>query len=692
MNHPKAKNKLRSSVKTPEMRWNVYPFSAIVGQEQMKTALLVNAVDPGIGGVLISGHKGTGKSTAVRGLARLLPPIDIVKGCPFHCDPDMPETMHKECFERFSKGRALPRETIPMPLVNLPLNATEDRLVGALHVEKALQSGKRVFEPGLLAFANRGILYVDEVNLLDDHLVDMLLDAAASGVNIVEREGISFMHPARFILVGTMNPEEGALRPQFLDRFGLFVPIRGVEDVAQRQEIVRRRLAFEKNPELFIEQWKEPEKDLADKIIIARKRLSLIELPEDMIKSAVLFAQEIGARGHRAEIIMARASCALAALYGKDSAGEEEMSDAARLVLPHRMPNPPLGSPHDLLQSLEDALARAPGKKKLSSPIPLKFPDKIDEGYPDEPMQIPGSAAAGSITFSLETQPQEKTFEADESVYAHDIDFEEFQSRTHAPGRHDKRLNSAKAGRYVRSSPVGEKEESFDVAVDATLRAAALHRTRNKERHSASSSFTIQSEDLRKKIRRRYRYFLVIFVVDSSDSMGARERMSAAKGAILALLKTAYQKRDRVALVCFRKEQAEIVLEPTTSVALARERLKRLPTGGATPFADGLLKAWQIVKNERVKDPSIKPVMVIISDGEANVPIESGRTALEELLTLASAMKKDPIHFVVIDTKQAELKSDNMRRLADSLNAQYYLIDHLKAGSLVHAVEKAEYD
>jgi len=184
----------------------------------------------------------------------------------------------------------------------------------------------------------------------------------------------------------------------------------------------------------------------------------------------------------------------------------------------------------------------------------------------------------------------------------------------------------------------------------------------------------------------------VIFVVDSSDSMRARERMSAAKGAILALLKAASQKRDRVALVCFRKEQAEIVLEPTTSAALARERLKRLPTGGSTPFADGLSKAWQIVKNERAKDPSIKPVMVIISDGEANVPIESGRTALEELLTLASAMKKDPIHFVVIDTKQAKLKSDNMRRLADSLNAQYYLIDHLKAGSLVHAVEKAEYD
>jgi len=690
MNYPKAKNKLRNESKDIPMKRIVYPFAALVGQELMKKALLLNAVDPGIGGVLISGHKGTGKSTAVRGLARLLPPIDVVKGCPFHCDPDAPDRMHKECFERFSKHRPLPRESRPMPLVELPLNATEDRLVGALHVEKALQSGKRVFEAGLLAFANRGILYVDEVNLLDDHLVDMLLDAAASGVNIVEREGISFMHPARFILVGTMNPEEGALRPQFLDRFGLFVPIRGVEDVEQRREIVRRRLAFEKDPGLFFREWEEKEKNLADIILNARKRLSKIILPDDMMNSAVLYAQEIGARGHRAEIIMSRASCALAALHGKNTVTDEEMIEAARLVLPHRMPNPPLGSPEDMFQSLEQVLSRAPGKKKLSSPIPLKFPEKIDEGYPDEPMQVPGSAAAGSITFSAEAKPQEKTYDADEAVSVEDINFDELKSRTHAPGRRDTRLNSSKAGRYVRSAQVGEKEESFDVAVDATLRAAALRRTVDKEKRSASSSLAILPEDLRKKVRKRQRNFLVIFVVDSSDSMGARERMSAAKGAILALLKTAYQKRDHVALVCFRNEQAEIMLEPTTSAALARERLKRLPTGGATPFADGLMKARQIVKNERAKDPSIKPVMVIISDGEANVPLERGRIALEELLAIASDMKKDPIHFVVIDTKQIELKSDNMRQLSNCLNAQYHHIDRLKVTNLVQAVEEAE--
>ena len=667
-----------------------YPFSAIVGQEQMKTALLVNAVDPGIGGVLISGHKGTGKSTAVRGLARLLPSIHVVKGCPYHCDPDAPDILHEECFERFSKGEQLPREKKPMPLVELPLNATEDRLVGALHVEQALQTGRRVFEPGLLAFANRGILYVDEVNLLDDHLVDMLLDAAASGVNIVEREGISFQHPARFILVGTMNPEEGALRPQFLDRFGLFVPIMGVEDIDQRQEIVRRHLAFEKNPNLFHEQWADAEKDIGEKIMNARKNLPSIILSEDMMHWAVLLAKEAGARGHRAEIAMCRASRALAALLGKEAAGEEEMARAARFVLPHRMPNQSLASPHDLLQTLDEVLARVPGKKKLKFPAPLVFNDKIDEGYPDEPMQVPGSAAAGSITFSPDAEPSERTFEADDTVCVRDIHLEEMQSRTHVPGRHEKKLNSSKTGRYIRSAPAGEQDKSFDVAVDATLRAAALRSSGNQDERVSPSPFSIQSEDYRKKVRQRDRNSLVIFVVDSSDSMGAAERMAAAKGAALALCRTAYQKRDRVALVCFRNERAETLLEPTNSVALVRERLKRLPTGGATPFADGLLKAWQIVRNERAKDPAMSPVMVIISDGEANVPLESGRTALEELLSLAQAIRLDRIHFVVIDTRGNELKSDNMKRLADSLNAQYHHIDILKTGNLVNAIKEAE--
>lgn len=387
------------------MTVEIFPFTAIVGQEAMRTALVLAAVDPGIGGVLVSGHKGTGKSTAVRGLARLLPEIEVVEECPFHCSPDAPDSAHADCFERHAKGERLARATRPMPFVELPLNATEDRLVGTLHVEHALRTGERRFEVGLLGAAHRGMLYVDEVNLLDDHLVDVLLDAAASGVNVVEREGISHVHAARFILIGTMNPEEGDLRPQFLDRFGLCAMIRGVDEISRREEIVRRRLAFDADPASFVRSWAEPQAAMAARIAEARGRLDAIRIPDVAVQLAVRLAVEAHARGHRAEITILKAARALAALVGRDAVTLDDVLEMARYVLAHRMHDAPLLSPEALQNKLDDVLGRALGDESV---VAQEHPNAADdEETLAASIQVPGSAAAGSILFSLEKKSPE---------------------------------------------------------------------------------------------------------------------------------------------------------------------------------------------------------------------------------------------------------------------------------------------
>ncbi len=377
-----------------------FPFSAIVGQEAMRTALLLNAVDPGVGGVLIRGHKGTAKSTAVRALANLLPAIETVEGCPYNCPPDTPDRMHGECRERFLEIGRLPHTNSPMPMVELPLGATEDRLVGTLHVEHALRTGERRFEPGLLAAANRGVLYVDEVNLLEDHLVDLLLDVAASGVNVVEREGISYSHPARFMLVGTMNPEEGELRPQFLDRFGLCVTAKSLDAEGDRETIVERRLAFDKNPDAFIQDWLELEERIGRQVAAAREKVEAVQIPDSMIHRAARLAVEADVQGHRAEITIIKAARALAALMQKETIGKTEIVEAARFVLPHRMQRTALSTPETSVEKIDDVLKRAFDE----SPTPTPSADiagTLEEAHMAEGMQVPGSGAFGSILFSF---------------------------------------------------------------------------------------------------------------------------------------------------------------------------------------------------------------------------------------------------------------------------------------------------
>jgi Mg-chelatase subunit ChlI len=392
-----------------------FPFSAIVGQELMKSALILNAVDPSIGGVLVRGQKGTGKTTAVRSLRSVLPSIRVVKGCVYHCPPDDRTKMHEECRLRAEAGEALEAAEIVTPLVDLPLNATEDRLVGTLRIEEAFTAGRRSFEPGLLAAANRGILYIDEVNLLEDHLVDMLLDAAATGVNLVEREGVSFSHPASFMLVGTMNPEEGELRPQFLDRFGLCVSVLGITDEEERLEILKRRFAFERDSAAFVCEWAAREAALARQIRTARERLAGVGFDEAALRLIVQTAARAGTAGHRAEIAMMRTAAALAAFTESPRALEFHIREAARLVLPHRMSAGILEAPEGALEKIEsffgvsgaDPRARTSGGDFAENASPAD--DEVSGEYTEEfgidpqmleEMQVPGSMAAGSVIFT----------------------------------------------------------------------------------------------------------------------------------------------------------------------------------------------------------------------------------------------------------------------------------------------------
>lgn len=376
------------------MKHHKYPFSAIIGQERMKTALLLNAVDPSIGGVLISGHKGTGKSTTVRALAQILPEIEGVEDCPYHCTIDNSDHMCENCTLRRKQGEILPGKKHAMPLVELPLSATEDRVVGTLHVEHALKTGQRRYEPGLLAAANRGILYVDEVNLLDDHLVDVLLDAAASGINIVEREGISHSHPARFMLIGTMNPEEGELRPQFLDRFGLSVTVTGLSDIDMRQAIVRRRMDFDRDPKTFIEKWAAMEDLWSRQVVSARQKLQSITFSGQMVELAVRLSTELEIQGHRSDIAMLKTARALAALLEKDNLEEEHIAEAARYVLPHRMTNILLATPEMIQEKLQEALSKILDNVQNSGDdAGHDEPDDIDF-IDDIVTEVPGAAAA----------------------------------------------------------------------------------------------------------------------------------------------------------------------------------------------------------------------------------------------------------------------------------------------------------
>lgn len=668
---------------------HLFPFSAIVGQEQLKLALVLNAINPAIGGVLVRGEKGTAKSTAVRALAGLLPWIEVVATCPFGCAPDAFDSPCDRC--RLCNR---PADTIRrrVRVVTLPLNATEDRVAGGIDFEQALRTGRREIQPGLLARAHRGILYVDEVNLLDDHIVDLILDAAASGRNRIEREGITFVHPARFVLVGTMNPEEGELRPQLLDRFGLSVSVAAEQDPDQRVATMLRREAFDADPAGFAAEFKAANAAVARHIEQGRQRLPQVEVPPDLRKLMVDVCLENNVAGHRADLVLEQAARALAAFREHPGVTLEDLHDVAPLALAHRRretaPPPPPPHEHDHDDPREQPPETAPEE---SPPQQQEEPSPQDGAQPHpEQMNSARDEARGGDDGPKEAENRRQTapeqlFDVGETFKVKKFSSPKDRLFRRGSGRRSRTRVSQKQGRYVKSDL---NRNRGDMAFDATLRAAAPYQLRRKNGNGLA--VVLQSEDIREKIREKRMGNFLLFVVDASGSMGARGRMVASKGAIMSLLLDAYQKRDRVAMISFRKEAAVVNLPPTASIELAANLLKEMPVGGRTPLSAGLVKSHEVLRNYLLRDPTGRPIVLFITDGKSNVAMGQGK-ALDETLMFAERLAMDErIRCIVVDTESQGLVSFGLAaRLAGAMNAQYFKTEDLKADSLLNIVKGA---
>ncbi|WP_436971445.1 VWA domain-containing protein [Micromonospora vinacea] len=727
--------------RTKEGAVTTYPFSAVLGMADMRLALLLNAVSPAIGGVLVRGEKGTAKSTAVRALAALLPPVRRVAGCRFGCDPAEPDPACPDGPHPADTAA----EIRPARLVELPVGAAEDRVVGALDLEKALGEGVRAFEPGLLAAAHRGVLYVDEVNLLHDHLVDLLLDAAAMGRSHVEREGVSVSHAARFLLVGTMNPEEGELRPQLLDRFGLTVEVGASRDPEVRVEVVRRRLAADADPVGFAARWADADAEIAGQVAAARRRLPGVRLPDAALRQIAEVCAAFDVDGMRADIVTARTALAHAAWHGRDRVTIDDVRVAARLALPHRRRRDPFDTPGLDEKRLDEALQRAQDA----------HPDDPDDDGPDgggpaggggpqgggpaggggpngggpggggpsggglqhgDAGDLGGSESAGQSTErdgagpdargdgpdGADGWPQRQTGDRGDGrpqSPGEDRSGDGRDARTPdgrqsaagdddptrgaesqpvavprgglkarvltAPGLGDGVPGRRSRARTGRGRTTGARVPAGRVGalhLPATIRAAAPHQA---ARGRLTGPLRLRRDDVREAVREGREGNLVLFVVDASGSMGARQRMATVKDAVLALLTDAYQRRDKVAVIAFRGAGARTLLPATSSVLAASTRLAELPTGGRTPLAEGLLAAADLLRVERLRDPRRRPLVLIVTDGRAT----AGTRPLDRAAAAAKVLAATGAPCVVVDCESGPVRLNLATRLATQLNA-----------------------
>ncbi|TXS29111.1 putative cobaltochelatase [Streptomyces sp. ms191] len=658
-----------------------YPFTAVVGMDDLRLALLLNAVSPAVGGVLVRGEKGTAKSTAVRALADLLPEVPVVAGCRFSCDPATPDPA---CPDGPHEAGAPAARAARM--VELPVGASEDRLVGALDIERALAEGVKAFEPGLLADAHRGILYVDEVNLLHDHLIDLLLDAAAMGSSYVEREGVSVRHAARFLLVGTMNPEEGELRPQLLDRFGLTVEVAASREPEQRVEVVRRRLAYDDDPAAFAARWADEERTLRDRIVAARALLPAVVLGDTALLRIAATCAAFEVDGMRADIVMARTATALAAWDGRTDVTAEDVRQAALLALPHRRRRNPFDAPGLDEDKLDETLDRfrdtddddpdpgpgdgGPGGGGGVPPQgegPEAAPESTGTDEGPAPAPAPGGPGAGERAAVKAAEP--------------------FRTKMlSVPG-----LGEGAAGRRSRArtehgrttGAVRPRGALTKLHLSATVRAAAPHQ---KARGRTGAGLVVRRDDLRQATREGREGNLVLFAVDASGSMAARQRMSAVKGAVLSLLLDAYQRRDKVGLITFRGRDAEVALPPTSSVDAAAARLEQLPTGGRTPLSAGLLKAHDVLRVERLRDPSRRPLLVVVTDGRAT----GGQDPVALAARAARLHAAEGTAAVVVDCETGPVRLGLAGDLARELGGSAVTLDELRADSIAGLVRDVQ--
>ncbi|MFC4147482.1 VWA domain-containing protein [Micromonospora mangrovi] len=670
--------------------------------DDMRLALLLNAVNPAIGGVLVRGEKGTAKSTAVRALAALLPPVDRIAGCRFACDPAAPDP---DCPDGPHPAAAV-AERRPARLVELPVGAAEDRVVGALDLEQALTEGVRAFEPGLLAAAHRGVLYVDEVNLLHDHLVDLLLDAAAMGRCHVEREGVSVRHAARFLLVGTMNPEEGELRPQLLDRFGLTVEVAASRDPAVRVEVVRRRLAADADPAGFAARWADDDARVARRVAAARARLPRVSLPDRALRQIAEVCAAFDVDGMRADIVTARAALAHAAWQERTEVTAEDVRVAARLALPHRRRRDPFDTPGLDEQRLDEALHRAadddPDDDGPGSGGAGGTPDDPTDGGPtgggragsgptggaSGPQPTGGDTPDDARPTGGDTPDDARPSDGDTPIDARPSDGDGRGGAHRGTGDERGRAvavpESGLTARLLTAPGVGEgvpgrrsrartgrgrttgarvpAGRPGALHLPATLRAAAPHQT---ARGRTTGPLRLRPHDLRAAVREGREGNLVLFVVDASGSMGARSRMATVKGAVLALLTDAYQRRDKVAVVAFRGGGAQTLLPATSSVLAAATRLADLPTGGRTPLAEGLLAAAELLRVERLRDPKRRPLVLVVTDGRAT----AGPRPLDRAARAAAVLAATGAPCVVVDCESGPVRLHLAHRLATQLSA-----------------------
>ncbi|MFJ2228609.1 putative cobaltochelatase [Streptomyces halstedii] len=666
-----------------------YPFTAIVGQDDLRLGLLLNAVSPAVGGVLVRGEKGTAKSTAVRALAALMPEVPVVSGCRFSCDPSAPDPACPDGPHEAGPGVSRPART-----VELPVGASEDRLVGALDIERALSEGVKAFEPGLLADAHRGILYVDEVNLLHDHLVDLLLDAAAMGASYVEREGVSVRHAARFLLVGTMNPEEGELRPQLLDRFGLTVEVAASRDTDQRVEVVRRRLAYDDDPEGFAARWAREETALRERIAAARVLLPRVVLGDGVLRQIAATCAAFEVDGMRADIVMARTATALAAWAGREEVTAEDVRQAALLALPHRRRRNPFDAPGLDEEKLDDTLKEAegdsddgdgdddgPGGGGGGGGVPPQSggPDAPDReaGTGDD---TPADAPAGGDGSGSEQRPAPAGGAEQAPVGAS----EPFRAKMlSVPGLGEGAAGRRSRARTEHGRTTGARRPEGALTklhLAATVQAAAPHQ---RARGRSGRGLVVRRDDLRQATREGREGNLVLFVVDASGSMAARQRMGAVKGAVLSLLLDAYQRRDKVGLVTFRGKEAEVALPPTSSVDAAAARLESLPTGGRTPLAAGLLKAHDVLRVERMRDPSRRPLLVVVTDGRAT----GGPDPVALAARAGRLHAAEGTASVVVDCETGVVRLGLAAQLARELGGGAVTLHELRADSIAGLVK-----
>ncbi len=693
---------VRATAKPPSTG---FPFTAVVGMDDLQLALILAAVSPAIGGVLIRGEKGTAKSTAVRALTEILPAVDVLEGCRFSCDPanpdpTCPDSPHPET------ANALAR---PARLVELPVGATEDRVLGSLHLERALSEGVTVYEPGLLAAAHRGLLYVDEVNLLHDHLVDVLLDAAAMGRATVERDGVSITHPARFVLVGTMNPEEGELRPQLLDRFGLTVDVVASRDPAVRVEVMRARLTYEADPTAFISKYAGTQAELSERIIKAQSRLADVILTDSALRQIAEICASFDVDGMRADLVTARTAVAHAAWSGRTVVEVEDVRAAAKLALPHRKRRNPFDAPglddEQLEQAIQNSTQPEPdpdddpdgndpnggpegggpddggdgnkddGSKDDSSTQPPASDDGTDDADAQQPPTSAGKPGDNAGSALPGTTPTGQVAASSEPYKARLLSVQ--SAGAGVSGKRSRALTDV--GRVVGDrARVGR--ESGRPHLLATIRSAAPHQyTRGR----SGPGLAVRTSDVRLAVREGREGNLVLFCVDASGSMGTKKRMTEVKTAIVSLLLDAYQRRDTVGLVTFAGAEATVALPPTGSVETAVRRLESLPTGGRTPLAEGLLQASDVLRIAAIRDPRRRPLLVLVTDGRAT----AGDKAFAKAKQAAGWLAQQGIASVVVDCEPRRgVRLGLAAELAADLRAEYLDLGEVAAGNLVRAV------